>query len=332
MGTGSSRLSRRSHQSGVRCLLWLQLPTEAHNYYPGHLWNNRKKELLDGKTYAHDLIMNHALDFIKANKQGPFFCFLPVTIPHAAMHVPQDYMAPFRKKFSQYENVIGRYKGPEVKNPVAAFAGMMTKLDEDVGHLLELLQTLNIDEQTVFMISSDNGPHKEGGHKPDVFNSNGGLRGYKRDLYEGGIRAPLIVRWPKTVQPGSVSHHICAHWDMLPTFCEIAGAKIPEKLDGISFLPTLLGHNKEQKQHEYLYWEFHERGGKRAVRFGNWKAVQLNVRKNNNSPLELYNLKKDEHEDKNIADEHPDLIKQAKKIFSESHIPDANWPFLKQSN
>jgi arylsulfatase A len=300
---------------------------QAHTYYPGHLWRNTERVELDGETYAHDLIMEEGLKFIRDHRERPFFCFFPVTIPHASMHVPEEYAAPFRKKFPQFEETIGKYRGPDVRNPIAAFAGMMTKMDEDVGRILTLIEELGLDEQTVVMLSSDNGPHREGGHDPVFFNSAGGLRGFKRDLYEGGIRMPLLARWPGTIPAGTVSDHICAHWDMLPTFCELAGAEIPEDVDGISFVPTLLGEPDEQKQHESLYWEFHERGGKRAVRFGPWKAVQLNLHESAEGPIELYHLDDDPAEEQDIAADHPELVERAQRLFAEAHEPSEHWRF-----
>ena len=166
---------------------------EAHNFYPDHLWKNDQRVELDGNTYSHDLIIQNAFDFIRTNKKGPFFCYMSVTIPHAAMQVPEDSMAEFRKKFAQFEGTIGKYAGPDVNNPVAGFAGMMTRLDQQVGQLLALLKELDIDDNTLVMLSSDNGPHKEGGHQPDFFDSNGPLRGYKRDLYEGGGLGSTIL-------------------------------------------------------------------------------------------------------------------------------------------
>ena len=300
---------------------------EAHSYYPTHLWDNKKKVSLDGKTYAHDVIMDEALGFIRENKDKPFFCFIPATIPHAAMHVPESYAAPFRKKFPQFEDKIGKYKGPEVRNPVAAFAGMMTKMDEDVGRVLDLLEELDLDENTVVMFTSDNGPHREGGHDPVFFDSNGPLKGFKRDLYEGGIRAPFIVRWPAKTPAGSESDLISAHWDVLPTLCEIGGVDVPQKVDGISMVPTLVGKPDAQQRHDYLYWEFFERGGKRAVRFGPWKAVQVNLHKKPDGAVELYNLDKDLGEERDLAAQHPDLIARAKEMFRESHAPSQIWKF-----
>ncbi len=299
---------------------------EAHNYYPNHLWHNLEKVPLDGKTYSHDLIMDQALAFIKKHQDGPFFCYLPVTIPHAAMHSPEKYVAPFRKKFAQFDDKVGNYAGPLVKNPIAGFAGMMTHADEDVGRLLDLLQDLKIDENTLVMLSSDNGPHLEGGHDPEFFDSNGPFRGFKRDVYEGGIRNVLLARWPGKIAPGTQTDLISAHWDILPTLCDLAGVTPPADIDGLSLVPTLLGHPEQQKHHDDLYWEFHERGGKRAVRFGPWKAVQLDLQKNADSPIELYNLDSDPGETKNIAGEHPEQVAKAKQLFQKAHTPSALWP------
>ena len=301
---------------------------QAHTFYPSHLWSDRKKVNLDGKTYSHTLIAEECLKFIRKNKAKPFFCYVPFTIPHAAMHAPEERVAPWRKKFPEFENVIGRYRGPQVKNPVAAFAAMMTLLDEDVGRILDLLEELGIAEDTLVIFTSDNGPHKEGGHKPDVFDSNGPLRGYKRDLYEGGIRVATVAWWPGKIKPGSVSGHIGTGWDVLPTFCELAEIKTPKGLDGLSFAPTLLGQKQKQGKRDYVYWEFHERGGKQAVRKGKWKAVRLGVRKNADAPIELYDLSKDIGEIKNVADKHPELVKELSKVMADSHTTSPTFRFL----
>lgn len=299
---------------------------EAHSYYPNHLWKNDEKIELDGETYSHPLIMDETLAFVRENKEGPFFIYLPITIPHAAMHVPEEYAKPWREKFAEFEGKIGKYAGTEFDNPAAAFAGMMTMLDEGVGELLALLKELDIDENTLVMFSSDNGPHREGGHVPDYFDSNGPLRGYKRDLTEGGIRAPMLARWPGKIAPGTVTGHISAHWDILPTVCELAGAEIPGEIDGISMAATLLGE-KEQEEHEYLYWEFYEQGGKKAARWGDWKAVQTGINKNPKAPIEIYDLSKDIGEEKNLAEVRPDMVNRAKEIFTDAHEPSPNWIF-----
>jgi arylsulfatase A-like enzyme len=294
---------------------------EAHTYYPLHLWKNEEKIALDGKTHSAAVIMSQALDFIRRNQDRPFFVYLPVTIPHAAMHATEEYAAPFRDKFPQFADKIGRYARTEVKNPIAAFAGMMTQLDDQVGEVMGLLRELGLEERTLVMLSSDNGPHREGGHDPEFFDSNGPLRGHKRDLYEGGIRVPLIARWLGHVPTGTESDLISAHWDMLPTICELAEAETPEDIDGISIVNELLGRSAQQAQHEYLYWEFYERGGKRAVRYGDWKAVQLNVNQDLDAPVEIYNLSVDLGEEHNIADDLPEKVARAKTIFAEAHTP-----------
>ncbi|MEC8781452.1 MAG: arylsulfatase [Planctomycetota bacterium] len=300
---------------------------EAHTYYPKHLWNNFEKVPLDGQTHSADVIMSEALEFVRANQEKPFFLFLPVTIPHAAMHATEEYLAPFRKKFPQFEKKVGRYANTETKNPIAAFAGMMTQVDAHLGQLMQLLDELNLDDRTLVMLSSDNGPHKEGGHDPKFFDSNGPLRGHKRDLYEGGVRAPLIARWPGKIAEGNESAMISAHWDMLPTFCELAGVAVPQLVDGVSLVPELTGQSDKQRQHEYLYWEFYEQGGKRAARFGDWKAVQLNVNKDRNAPIELYFLPEDIGETNNVADDHPEVVARAIKIFADAHTPSEFWSF-----
>ena len=291
----------------------------AHTYYPTWLYDNDQQIKLDGKTYAHDLIMDACLAWIRANGSKPFFCYMPITIPHAAMHVPEKYTAPFRKQFSQFEHVIGKYAGPKVKNPVAAFAGMMAKFDEDVGRVMALLKELGIDDDTLVIFTSDNGPHKEGGHKPDFFDSNGPLSGHKRSLTEGGIRVPMLARWPGKIKAGRTSAHASAFWDVFPTLCDLAELKTPEGLDGISFLPELLG--QKQPQHEYLYWEFYERGGKRAARKGNWKAVQRNLNQDPDSPILLFDLASDLGETKDLAAENPEIVAEMKRIFKEAHTP-----------
>ena len=211
----------------------------------------------------------------------------------------------------------------------AAFAAMVTELDDYVGELLTKLSELGIDRNTIVIFSSDNGPHLEGGADPDFFNSNGDLRGYKRDLYEGGIRTPMIVRWPLKVKKGSECHHISAFWDILPTFAEITGADCPDKTDGISFLPALLG--KKQKQHEYLYWEFHEEGGKTAVRTGNWKAVKLNMDIVPQGEPELYDLSSDISEKNNVASLYPEIVKKMETIMKQAHTKSDDFPFAFES-
>jgi arylsulfatase A-like enzyme len=273
------------------------------------------------------LISDQLLKFVRDNKDRPFFAYVPFTIPHAAMHVPEDDHAPWREKWPQFDNKIGKYKGPDVKNPIAAFAGMMTRMDRHVGELMALLKELGIDDNTIVSFTSDNGPHMEGGHDPKFFNSNGPLKGHKRDLYEGGIRVPFVARWPGKIKAGTETDIPVAMWDVLPTCLEIAQLESPDRIDGISYLPALLGKTAEQPRHEYLYWAFYERGGKQAVRMGKWKSVRNNVGKNPNSIPELYDLTSDIGETKNVAADHPDIVKQMETYMQDAHTPSADWTF-----
>jgi len=315
----------------------------AHNYYPDHLWFNHDKILLpendSGKTgaYSGDLIHKAALDFLDANSDKPFFMFYPATIPHAELVAKEEYMNEFRsslepeKVFSGVDSGPSYRKGPYGSQPEshAAFAAMVRQLDVYVGEILDKLTELGLDKNTVVLFASDNGPHLEGGADPDYFDSNGPLKGYKRDLYEGGIRTAMLVRWPGKVKPGSVSDHVSAFWDILPTFAEISGSEKPETTDGISFLPELLG--KKQKEHNYLYWEFHEQGGKTAARMGNWKAVKRDIDKDTQGNTELYDLSVDEGETNDISASHPDIVKHMEEIMKEAHTPSEIFQFSFES-
>lgn len=312
----------------------------AHNYYPDHLWHNHEKIVLhendSSKTgaYSPDLIHKAALAFLETNKSKPFFLFYPTTIPHAELIAKEEYMNRFRGKFTPEKNFKGTDKGPTFRlgpygsqpDAHAAFAAMVTELDDYVGELLAKLKELGIEKNTIVIFASDNGPHLEGGADPDYFNSNGALRGYKRDMYEGGIRTPMLVRWPGKVKPGSENDHISAFWDILPTFAEITGAESPAGIDGISFLPSLLG--KKQKEHEYLYWEFHEQGGKTAARMGNWKAVKLNIDKTPQGETELYDLSTDIGETRNVASSNPEIVKKMEEIMKQAHSESDIFPFV----
>ncbi len=310
----------------------------AHRYYPEYLWNNSEKVMLPGNdwtqkvTYAPDVIHRQSLEFIESNKDNPFFMFVPMVAPHAELAVPEN------EVFKKYRNMFGEETphvapvggnyGPDiqipgyqsVKYPRATYAAMVENLDRQVGEILQKLDALGLTDNTVIVFASDNGPHLEGGNDPDFFDSNGKYRGYKRDLYEGGIRTPLIVKWPGTVAPGITTDHISAFWDLMPTFAEIAGQSIDQEIDGISFLPTLKG-KLNQKQHDYLYWEFVEQGGKQAIRKGDWKAVRLNLKQDRYSPIEIYNLKNDPSEANNIAGQHPEIVAEMDTVFRQAHVP-----------
>jgi arylsulfatase A len=293
---------------------------EAHVYYPDYLWNNEGKVPLAKGTYSHDIIISNALDFVRRHESDPFFLYLPVTVPHAGMEAPESSYKPFLGKFPEKTYDAGQSRYATTEHPLAAFAGMITRLDRDVGRLLSLLKDLHIDGNTIVFFSSDNGPHREGGANPEFFNSNGGLRGIKRDLYEGGIRVPMIVRWPKHIKAGTVSDQVWAHWDFLPTASDLARATAPTNIDGISMLPALTG--RRQPGHDILYWEFHERGFDQAVRMGNWKAVRHGVAE----PLELFNLETDLREENDVARNTPTVVAKIDKYLKTARTESAGWP------
>ncbi len=298
----------------------------AHNYYPDYLWRGRDKVPLAGNVvrggvasvrsqYSHDLFTREALAFVERNRERPFFLYLAYTIPHAnnergqaegnGMEVPDD--APYTHE-----------PWPAVQKNYAA---MVTRLDAGVGRVLGRLKELGLDDKTVVFFSSDNGPHKEGGADPLFFHSAGPLRGHKRDLTEGGIRVPLIVRGPGRVRAGAVADVPAAFWDFLPTAAELAGANTPAGPDGLSLVPTLRGRG-EQKAHAILYWEFHEGGSKQAVRWGDWKAIRPAV----GSPLELYDLKADPGESADVAAKHPEVVARVETYLKTARTESARWP------
>ncbi|PZX51044.1 arylsulfatase [Algoriphagus chordae] len=329
--------------------------TIAHNYFPRELYDNDKlvelvenRDTLEG-LYAPDLIHQKTLDFIDRHKDSPFFLFVPSIIPHAELVAPAEYMQLFLEKTnpdSMYISVFEpepAYRGvddpenPRYKMgaygsqpmPRAAFAAMIKLLDDQVGEILDKLDDLGLAENTLVIFTSDNGPHKEGGADPDFFNSNGQFKGYKRDLYEGGIRVPMLARWPGKITAGTETVQVSTFWDVLPTLADVTGVAIPEGIDGISFLPTLLGENS-QKNHASLYWEFHEQNGKQAVRKGNWKAIRLNVFSEGSEVL-LFDLSKDPGETSNLANEYPKVLMEMLEIMDRSRTEDSNWPFAHSS-
>jgi arylsulfatase A-like enzyme len=307
--------------------------THAHDYYPEYLWRyaptfkfDDKEVLLENqggfkRLYSHDLFTMAATNFIRIHKPDavnhyrPFFLYLAYTIPHAnneetrrsgnGMEVPSD--APYSNE---------PWPQPE-KNKAA----MITRLDTDVGRIMDELKDLKMDDNTIIFFTSDNGPHKEGGNDPKFFASAGPLRGIKRDLYEGGIRVPLLVRWPRKIPRSLVSDQVWAFWDFLPTAAEIAGVKPPEKIDGISMYPALLG-KPQTNQHAFLYWEFHERGFQQAARMGDWKAVRPQARES----LELYNLQTDIGEKTNLAPQNPQPVAKFEEYLKTARTESTQFP------
>lgn len=337
---------------------------QAHNHYPTHLWRNEERVPLnnaflhshqklpkhldkhDPKSYeayqradfAQQRLADDALDFIDKNKQSPFFLYLSFASPHAALQAPEHEIEPYRH-FEETPNVGGGQSYIPVLYPRATRAGMISHLDKSVGRVLDKLNALGLSENTLVIFTSDNGPSWEGGADLAFFNSTGEYRGYKRDLYEGGIRMPTLAWWPGKIAEGSQSDHVSAFWDMMPTFAELAGAELTKSTDGISMLPSLLGQS-EQTKHQHLYWEFHQNSGghAQAIRLddeqGQWKAVRVFTKRNKTNPkVELYNLAIDPSEQNDLASAHPKRVNQMKTLMgtsrTRSRIDDWNfdyWP------
>jgi arylsulfatase A len=310
--------------------------TLAHNYYPDHLWHNHERIDLPGNlkydsVYSADLIHQQAMQFLKADHNKPFFLYLPYTLPHADVIAPHDSIYNYYvRKFNEQAVSIPKSTDNEQHHfdpyPHAAFAAMVSKLDKYVGEILSAVKQKSIEENTLIIFTSDNGPHKENGGDPIFFNSNGGLKGIKRDLYEGGIRVPMIVYKKGVTKTGSVTTIPFALYDLYPSFLELAGVSVTKNIDGIALLPSLAG--RKQKQHSYFYWELHEAGGKQAVRIGDWKAVKVDVSKNADAPIELYNLKTDPQEKNDVASKYPIIVKQMEKIMKDAHTTNKDWPLF----
>lgn len=308
----------------------------AHNYYPAFLWRGLEKAPLanvvrrvertyggfqggwatERREYSHDVILREALAWIGAARSEPFFLYLALTIPHA-----------------NNEGTRGTGDGAEVPDHGAyadkpwpaqdkGQAAMITRMDRDIGRLLDRLAELGLAERTLVMFSSDNGPHNEAGHDLLRFNPSGPLRGIKRDLYEGGIRVPFLARWPGTVQPRRVSDHIGYFGDLMATVSELSGAASPDGIDSVSFVPTLLGQPSRQRQHAHLYWEFYEGGSAQAVRLRQWKGVRKPML---SGPIELYDLSRDLAEKYNVARNHPEIAREVEAIMEREHVPHPNW-------
>jgi arylsulfatase len=299
----------------------------AHNHYPTHLWRNGRRENLDGNTwgnltggqYAPDLMAAEALRFIEQNKDGPFFLYFATPIPHLAIQVPEDSLADYRDTWPDPPYEGGKAYLPHPA-PRAGYAAMITRMDRDVGRILDLLTRLDLDDNTIVMFSSDNGATYDiGGADSPFFESCGPFRGRKGSVWEGGIRVPLVARWPGRIAPGQVTDHVSAFWDLLPTLMDLAGTETPVGLDGISFAPTLLGE-AGQRTSEYLYWEFPGYSGQQAVRLGDWKGVRREMRKGNTA-IGLFNLAADVSEQHDVAAEHPEMVARIDRIMREAHTP-----------
>ena len=317
----------------------------AHNYYPTHLWRNGEKVPLQnepffphqklppdadpldpasyapfrGRDYAADFLIEEALRFVREHRDRPFFLYFATPVPHLALQVPEDSLAEYEGVFEEKPYLGGRGYLPH-PTPRAAYAAMITRMDRDVGRLLDLLEELGLAGNTLVIFSSDNGPSWVGGVDLEFFQSTGGLRGRKAQVWEGGIRVPMIARWPGRIPPGTVSGHVSAFWDVLPTLCEAAGVEPGVCTDGISFLPTLLGRPEEQREHDYLYWE--HAGRQQAVRIGHWKALRLRP----SAPIQLFDLEADPAETTDLAAEHPALVEVAAHLFRTARTENPWFP------
>ncbi len=321
---------------------------QAHTYYPVHLWRNEDKVFLNNDTvapntkldegadpynsknyakfklkeYAPKLMLDEAKQFISESVDQTFFMFYASPIPHVPLQAPKEWIDKYKDFFDYDERYLGDKGYFPAIYPKATYAAMISYLDFQVGELVKLLKQKGIYENTLIIFTSDNGPTYAGGADTKYFNSArpfssayGRSKGF---LHEGGIRVPMIASWPAKIKAGTKSDHVSAFWDVMPTLCELSGAEFPEDKDGISFLPSILGLEEKQAEHEHLYWEIPEYGGQQAVRMGKWKAIRKNILKGNLS-IELYDLSKDINEEYNLAGFYPEIIQQMNKIMEEEH-------------
>lgn len=345
-GLGAPQTNSIPNKMGFDFFIGYNCQRIAHTYYPVHLYKNENRIYLNNDTvkphlgldegadpysdssyskfnlndYAPDVMQKEVLSFIESNKDKPFFMYYATPIPHLPLQAPKKWVDYYVQKFGDEEPLAKAGYYPH-RYPRAAYAGMISYLDEQVGELVAKLKELGIYENTLIIFTSDNGPtyvdaDTKWFESANPFQTETGRT--KGHFYEGGIRVPMIASWSGKIATGSETDHISAFWDVLPTFCEIANTETPERTDGISFLPTLTGKN--QQAHEYLYWEFAEYGGQQAVRMGSWKAIRKDIRKGN-MEIELYNLEEDIKEENNVADQHPEIIKKMEEVMKKEHSP-----------
>lgn len=327
---------------------------QAHNYYPTHLWENENSYPLNNEfrnvhtdpdrdnpdfdiyqqgDHAADHMTTKALEFIAKNQDKPFFLYYASPIPHLSLQPKQEFLEPYLEIIEEDPAYVGK-EHPRYtphKTPRAAYAAMVSMLDADVGLIMDKVKELGLEDNTLIMFCSDNGATFDtGGADLKYFKSNGNLRGGKAQLWEGGIREPMLARWPGRIKSGTVTDHPSATYDVLATIAELVDVKIDGVHDGISFLPTLLDKSAEQKKHDFLYWEYPARGGQIALQRGPWKIIRRGVRENRDAPWQLYNLETDESESNNVADQHPELVKEMAEIARQQHWHPIvqDWEFI----
>ncbi|MEO6894734.1 MAG: arylsulfatase [Ginsengibacter sp.] len=346
-GLGGPMSTGIPNQQGFDYFFGSLCQRQDHQYYPGHLWENIYRVPLNNKIqdpnikfptnldpldlknyvaysqedYAPDLIIKAALQFIDQNKNEPFFLYFPDPLPHASMQAPEKWVEYYHKKFGD-EKPFGGGSYVPCRYPRATRAAMVSLFDEHVGQIVKKLKEEGIYDNTIIIVSSDNGSSNEGGADCEFFDSNGPFKNEygwgKGFLYEGGIREPFIASWPGKIKPGTKSDLMCATWDVMPTLCKIINADIPANIDGLNLLPTLLENQQGQKKHEFLYWEFPQYGGQQAVRLGNWKGVRFDMLKGN-MKIKLFDLDKDIQEQHDVAAQHPEIIKKMEEIMKKEH-------------
>lgn len=314
---------------------------QSHNFYPTHLWENDKSiplnnskidvhsrldsikasdkdfEYFKGKDYSPSLMTAKAVNFINQNKDQPFFLYLPYTIPHVSLQAPEEYINKYKGQFNE-RPYYGQKGYASTKYPLSTYAAMITYLDDQVGIVMEQIKKLGLDENTIILFSSDNGTTFNGGVNHGFFNSVDGLRGLKMDVFEGGIRVPFIARWPGKIPAGTTSDLVSVQYDLMATLGELTEVSAGNT-DGISFLPILMGKTDQQKKHDYIYFEYPEKGGQLAIRMGDWKGVKLNMKKQPSGTWLLFNLKKDRNETTDVSKKHPEIIKQFDAIVQKEH-------------
>lgn len=345
-GLGAPATEAVPNQQGFNYFVGYNCQRQAHNLYPTHIWENDRRIYLDNvfmapgeklaegadpldpasyskfyqTDYAPGVIHNKAIDFLKANKDKPFFLYYASPLPHLPLQVPSEYVEKYREVFGEETPYLGDKGYFPHRYPRAAYAGMISYLDDQVGELVSTLKELGVYDNTLIIFTSDNGPTYTAGVDYEFFNSTGPFsNGYGRNkgfTYEGGIRVPMIASWPGTIQPGTTTDHASAFYDVLPTLCQLVGTKTPARTDGISFLPTLLG--EQQPQHEFLYWEQLEYTGQQAVQMGDWKGVRKGMF-DGNLAIELYDLATDPQEKRNLAAENPEVVAQIEAIMQREH-------------
>lgn len=348
-GLGAPLTEGIPNEQGFDFFFGYNCQRQAHTYYPKHLWKNREKVWLDNELvvpgtklaegadpgdpasyapfsledYSPELMLDEALNFIDENKEQPFFLYFASPIPHVPLQAPQRWVAHYQEKFGEEEPYLGDRGYFPNQNPKATYAAMVSYLDEQVGKLVEKLEAEGLSDNTLIIFTSDNGPSYNGGTESAYFNSGGPFNeayGWAKGfVHEGGIRVPMIARWPGKIQPGTTSEHISAFWDYLPTLAEVVDYQLPEGTDGISFVSAMTGE-KDQNPHEFMYWEFPSYKGQQAVRMGEWKGIRKDIF-DGNMEIELYNLKDDIREETNVADQHPEIVARIETIMKEQHSP-----------